>query len=258
MVSGLTGVTAVTARFYHTCALVGGAAKCWGDNDCGQLGDNDTNSFYRTAPIQVLGLTSGVTAIAAGAYHTCAVVNGGAKCWGANDYGQLGNNSTIHSVVPIDVLGLSSNVTAIATGHRHSCALVAGGVKCWGFNGNALLGNNSSSDSLVPTQVLDLTSNVTAITAGSFHNCALVEGGAKCWGQNGRGKLGNNDDTGSSSSVPVQVFGLTGGVTTIVGGFEHTCSLVNGVMDCWGYNFYGQLGNNSTTDSFVPVEVQGP
>src|SRR6185295_3701312 len=92
--------------------------------------------------------------------HTCVVANGGAQCWGFNDSGQLGNDSTANSSVPVQVLGLASGVQAITAGScsYHTCALVNGGVRCWGFNIHGQLGNNSTADSHVPVPVSGLGS----------------------------------------------------------------------------------------------------
>jgi alpha-tubulin suppressor-like RCC1 family protein len=103
--------------------------------------------------VQVFGLTSSVQAITAGAYPTCALVSGGARCWGYNGDGELGNGSTTNSPVPVQVSGLASGVQTITAGGYHTCALVSGGVQCWGYNGDGELGNNSTSDSPVPVQV---------------------------------------------------------------------------------------------------------
>ena len=92
-VSGLaSGVTQISAGFEHTCAVVGGAAKCWGEGDHGRLGTG--NNSDQTLPTQVVGLTSGVTEISAGRRHTCAVVEGRAVCWGESADGRLGNNNS--------------------------------------------------------------------------------------------------------------------------------------------------------------------
>ena len=95
------------------------------------------------------------------------------------------------------------------------------------------------------------------VAAGTAHSCGLTpEGSVECWGENYYGQLGNGATT--DSSVPVQVDGLTSGVTTVTGGANHSCSIADGgAVQCWGENNYGQLGNGTTTDSSVPVQVDG-
>jgi alpha-tubulin suppressor-like RCC1 family protein len=101
----------------------------------------------------VQNLTGGVTAVAVGIGHTCAVVNGGVWCWGLNDHGQLGNAAATETWVPMAVPTLSSGVKAISCGRTHTCAVVDSGVKCWGNNASGQLGNNSTGDSSTPVLV---------------------------------------------------------------------------------------------------------
>lgn len=258
-VTGLgSGVTAIAVGFNHTCALMtGGEVKCWGDNRLGQLGDGTTINRY--TPISVTGLGGSVTKMAGGWLHTCVVTaSGGAKCWGYNGYGQLGDGTRTSRLTPVNVTGLGSGVTAIAANSLHTCAVtVGGGVKCWGVNWHGQLGNGTTADSYVPVAVTGLGSGVTAITTGNDHTCAASTGGGiKCWGDNRDGQLG--DGTTSDKYTPVDVTGLGSGVSEIEAGYIHTCALtIGGGVKCWGSNGWGQLGDGTTTDRYAPFGVTG-
>ncbi|HRJ15235.1 MAG TPA: putative Ig domain-containing protein, partial [Saprospiraceae bacterium] len=256
-VSGLTsGVASLTAGEVHTCAVTtSGGAKCWGSNGTRALGDN--SSTNRLTPVDVSGLTSGVASLTAGSNHTCAVTtSGGAKCWGYNEYGRLGDGSTTTRGAPVDVSGLTSGVASMTAGYGHTCALTAtGGVKCWGNNSLGQLGDGSTTTRWTPVDVSGLTSGVAKIEAGNYHACAVTTaGGAQCWGVNNYGVLG--DGSATSRLTPVNVNGLTSGVDSLTAGEYHTCAITtSGGAKCWGYNFSGQLGDGTSTNRATPVDV---
>jgi alpha-tubulin suppressor-like RCC1 family protein len=195
--------------------------------------------------------------LAGGGYHSCQALGPGTvRCWGDNEFGQIGDGTTTERHTPVQVTGIGKAVS-IATGNYFSCALLAGGaVKCWGRNEYGQIGDNTTADRSTPVSVLNLGAPAVAIAAGEDHACALIVGGKlKCWGYNGSGTLG--DDTVTNSSTPVFVHKLSHVVDVDAGDF-HTCATkADGTEWCWGYNNYGQLGNGTTTDSLVPTQVVG-
>ena len=203
-----SNVIAISVGTFHSCALISsGAVRCWGRNGNHQLGDGTGDD--RLIPTGVSGLGFGVTAIAAGEFHTCALLAaGGAKCWGANVYGALGDGTTLEPLVPVYVDGLGSGSVAIVAAGYYNCVLNSvGGVKCWGLNREGQLGNGTYTDYSGPVDVSGLSSGVSLLAAGNGHVCALLSsGGVRCWGYNNYGNLG--DGSQNDRSIPVDVIGF--------------------------------------------------
>jgi alpha-tubulin suppressor-like RCC1 family protein len=160
--------------------------------------------------------------------------------------------------------GPLTGVASISAGFQDACAVTnAGALLCWGANQAGEDGNNTNTSVNSPAQVLNLAGTgplggITAVSTGDNDTCAITSaGGVLCWGDAFNGELG--DGAGRpSSEIPVQVTGLTSGVTAIASGYHHNCAVLSsgGVM-CWGFDINGQIGNGNTNDVFTPVAVVG-
>lgn len=218
-VIGLDRAVAVTAGHAFACALRDdGTLRCWGSNSVGQLGNGLT--LPSASPVAARGLT-GITAVAAGARHTCAVAGGLVYCWGANDRGQLGQPTT-----------------------SRQCTV----------------GGESIACEPQPT-VIDGVKGVVAISAGTAHTCArTVEGIVLCWGDGRYGQSGSGRASAMPGPSPVGVLdgdSFIENISDVSAGADHTCARnADGVVWCWGRNEQGQLG--SPPQSAVPERCSGP
>jgi alpha-tubulin suppressor-like RCC1 family protein len=233
-------VTAVSAGGAHVCANTKSGPQCWGDNTYGQVApglldggaDRDAGPHVFD-PSFVFGLPV-ATQLAAGHTHTCALVDGGVKCWGTFD---PSGAAPFDGPAPADVPGLAG-VRQIASGDGMTCAALDGGVVCFGST---------------PTQTLPVDAVSLGVGAG-FACAVLGDGSIECWGDNSHGQLGT--DAGMFSATPVKVSGVTG-ATAVSCGRAHACALVsNSQVACWGEGAHGKLGNGTTVDQPFASEIR--
>jgi alpha-tubulin suppressor-like RCC1 family protein len=290
-------VVQLVAGSNHTCVLqASGVVYCWGDNRFGQLGYNRTDNLGDGEPVTSFGtVTLGgiATRIAAGGDHTCAVMQGGAlRCWGRNDFGQLGrgntanigDNETVDSAGNVD-LGTGITVKDLALGTSHTCALLTtGAVRCWGRNAEGQLGyghgnNLGDNEPINNLPNVSLTGTVRKVVAGQFHTCALtVNNTLRCWGRDVEGQLGqivpglvvfdsngNFSTAGSAglnwgdqsnelpSNLPSDI-NIGAPVADVAADNFHTCALsTDGQLKCWGLGSNGQLGYGNLLNQPTPL-----
>ncbi len=280
----LDQVTAIAsgpaARF--TCALrEDHSVWCWGSNDAGQVASGRKDALRAT---RVARLDASVE-VAAGNRHSCAVLGDtNVACWGKDLLDH-----------PTRVLGLS-DVLHLRCGGRHSCVLRNdGGVACWGDDDRGQLGTTTQDAALVaPVEGLP---PATWISAGTAHSCVVLasDGSVWCWGDNTYGQLGQGRSDREPQARPVRVpslppcvqveagdkttfartrdghvygwgFGIKRpvrlaieGVTGVGAGGKQNCAIDDrGIVWCWGFNDFGQLGRSTEQDSATPVRVDVP
>jgi alpha-tubulin suppressor-like RCC1 family protein len=263
-VSGGLTFASLDAGAYHTCGLTSsGSAHCWGLNAEGQLGNGsaggpETCAYGQscsTTPVSVSGGFA-FTSVSAGGAHTCALTAAGtAYCWGRNDYGQLGDNTTASAPTPVPVSG-GLTFSELSVGDLHTCGLASGGAYCWGHNDSGQLGDGSLADDSVPRPVTgDLL--FQSISAGGSYTCGLTtESAAYCWGSKEWGELGDGSSTGHESAPVPVLGGLT--FASLSTGAYHTCAIASdGEAYCWGYGGDGQLGDGAKAQRVVPTPVSG-
>jgi alpha-tubulin suppressor-like RCC1 family protein len=192
------------------------------------------------------------------------------KCWGDNEYGQLGQGDTVKrgdgpgemgDALPAIALGTGRVAVAISAGYFDTCAMLDdGAVKCWGYDADGELGvGDTANRGDQPGEMGDALPPVpfgtdrlpVAVSSGQFHHCAILDDGhVKCWGSNASGQLGQGD-TANRGDQPgelgdaLSAIALGSGrvVVTLSCGYHHSCAaLDDGSLKCWGNNGSGQLG----------------
>src|SRR5437773_2069852 len=219
--TGIDAAAAVEAGVFHQCALpLDATLRCWGLSDYGQLGNGTVSSAQvpNSTPVEVIGITT-ATAVTAGGYHACALLHDGTvRCWGQNDYGQLGDGAVITpqtrpptprpSPNPVEVRGITTAV-AIKAGIFHTCALLRDGtMQCWGWNDYFQLGEPAAVNaSSTPVTVSGITPSVLA--PGAEHTCVLLRvATVDCWGDNNYSQNANGSARGIFAPPTAAVTGI--------------------------------------------------
>ena len=271
-VSGGLAFTSVSVGLFHVCGIATtGAAYCWGDNSDGELGYGTlpgvvypvpggppTPVLISTVPVPVSGGQTFTSLSAsriyfAGGSYTCGLATGGAAyCWGSNLMGALGiGDITLgNRSVPAPVLG---GLTFISlTTEFGTCGVTpSNSTYCWGGQID-----NTGAIAYIPAPMLVPNGiKFVSLSAKGDHVCGVsINGAAYCWGMNSNGQTGN----GATSYYVFTPATVSGGIqfSSVSVGESHTCGVsTDGTGYCWGWNFWGQLGNSTMIDSSVPAQV---
>jgi alpha-tubulin suppressor-like RCC1 family protein len=260
----LTGVTSLSVGNLHTCVMLGtGGAKCWGDNQSGQLSDGTYTS--RDFPEHISGnpgFSAPLQTIDAGQLHTCiGLPFGSLYCVGDNSYYQLGDGTSNSSVTPKSVSGLNL-VMEVSAGHVHSCAVRDGGALfCWGYNDQGTLGDGTTTSRSTPVQINNTgATQVERVSAGILHTCATITHAAEpagevfCWGRGSEGQVG--DGTSTQRNAPTALNPQVKAPVDIASQGDHSCAwMAECSVKCWGGNASGQIGDGTTVNAFSPVDI---
>ena len=265
----------VDTNYHHVCALnLDGEAYCWGLNEVSQFGNGTTDNSTLPTAVDMAAALGGKTLnnITSGYGHTCAIASDDlAYCWGDGGVGELGTGNTAWHTTPVAVYTVGQlsgkTIKSITAGSFGTCAIASDDLAyCWGSNTDGQLGNNSTTNKLEPTSLYMAGylsgKTIKDISLSEYHGCAIASDDlAYCWGYNSYGQLGNNSTANSNVPVPIYTAGILSGKTLksiVANSYDdgYTCAIASDDLAyCWGYNSYGQLGNNSTANSSVPVAV---
>lgn len=231
----------------------------WGDNNfAGQQGTG--GAAPGNVPIVIPNLV-GVQQVSSESTWLTAYAllwDGTVKSWGYGFNGEIGNGFNNPSPTPVSVINLAGPVASVSAGGRFALVRYGNGtIAAWGLNNLGQIGNGNTTSQFSPVPTLGLSGPVAAISAGQFHSLALLGNGTvAAWGWNGFGQVGNGNTANQTSAVPVT--GLSGPVTQVAGGPDHSLALLaNGAVMSWGNNAHGQLGTGDTTQHNNPVSVTG-
>ncbi len=220
------------------------------------LSDNQNQKVTGKATVTIKALQS----LSSHQDSNCLVTTtGNIKCWGGNDFGQLGDGTvSTFKNTPVTVANISTAKQS-AIGYNHACAILQNGsVSCWGDNNNGQLGDGTQTTRLQATPVTGLAAKATQLALSYQSTCALLEtGNVQCWGSNSQGELGLADNKIVRKITPTTItIGSNLKAKRLVAGKNHLCAISqNDSVYCWGNNDFGQLGQDNTDTRYQPLLV---
>ncbi len=231
-----------------------GSLWVWGNNGNGQLGTGNLTNY--SSPVQ-LGTEKNWKLISSNSYFSAAIKTDGTLwTWGYNNDGTLGDNTRIDKSSPVQTIAAGTNWKSTSTGIYHVTAIKTDGTLwLWGQNNNGQLGTNNTTNRSSPVQTVAGGTNWKQSSGGQSHTAAIkTDGTLWLWGRNIYGQLGTNNTTNRSS--PVQT--VAGGTNwkLLACGRNHTAAIkTDGTLWLWGYNNYGQLGDNTVLSKSSPIQT---
>ena len=255
-ITGGTNWKQVSGGLYTAAAIkTDGTLWAWGDNYYGQLGNSTV--VPKSSPVQTIAGGTNWKQVACGYNHTSAVKTDGTLwTWGRNAAGQLGDSTFVTKSSPVQTIAGGTNWKQVAAGVYHTSAIKTDGTLwSWGFNNSGQLGDNTPSSTFSPVQTIAGGTNWKQVACGSYHTAAIkTDGTLWTWGNATYGVLGDN--TVIAKSSPVQT--ITGGTNwkQVACGYRHTAAIkTDGTLWTCGYNYYGQLGDNTGVSKSSPVQT---
>ena len=255
-IAGGTSWKQVAFSNNHTAAIkTDGTLWTWGYNLYGHLGDNSVT--YKSSPVQTVAGGTNWKQVACGSSNTAAIKTDGTLwMWGNNSNGSIGDNSTTHKSSPVQTIAGGTNWKQVSSGSVCTAAIKTDGTLwTWGVNQYGQLGDNSITQKSSPAQTIAGGTNWKQVSCGQFHMAAIkTDGTLWTWGINTRGQLGDNSTTYKSSPVQT-IAGGTNWKQVSCGGMNTTAIKTDGTLWTWGYNNFGQLGDNSITQKSSPAQT---
>jgi len=201
-----------------------------------------------------------IKSISCGANHTAILTKDGkVLTFGNNKQGELGINSIIQQHLPMEISGNHDNIIAVSCGGEHTAILNNDGtVFTFGSNIQGQLGINSIIEQHLPMEISGNHTDIIAVSCGELHTAILKSNGTVLtFGRHNEGQLGQGN-INNNIRTPIEISGNHTDIIAVSCGGLHTAILKsNGTVFTFGYNYYGQLGINSTSNALTPMEISG-